>query len=250
MEKPLQLSFKNGQIASAIYVQQITDLPQAVAAMGLPMARPSLVVVGGASRMSEADFLQIQRLFREILAPIAENLGVYVVDGGTDAGVMRLMGEARTQIGGKFALVGVAPASKVALPDCLEPSADATPLEPNHNYFVLVPGNNWGDESPWLAQLATVLANGAPSLTILINGGEITFEDACQNVKAKRLVIVVGGSGRTADMITSALHGEKTDSRATELAKSGMIHYVNLFDSTRGFESLAAIMKSVLSTSK
>ncbi|HIK04833.1 MAG TPA: hypothetical protein IGS40_08965 [Trichormus sp. M33_DOE_039] len=247
MEKLLQLSFNTGQIASAIQVQQITELPQAVATMGLQMARPTLVIVGGASKMCAADFLQIQRLFMEVLAPIAENLGAYVVDGGTDAGVMRLMGEARTEIGAKFALIGVAPASKVALPNCLEPPADSTPLEPNHNYFVLVPGSNWGDESPWLAALATVLANGAPSLTILINGGEITFQDALQNVNAERLVIVLAGSGRTADILANALHGESSDQRAIELAKSGIVHYIELSSFQESFEQLAQMIKGLLS---
>jgi hypothetical protein len=248
MEKLLQFSFNNGKIASAVQVQQLTELPQAIEEMRLQVARPNLVVVGGASKMSEAEFLQIQRLFMEVLAPIAEKLGAYVVDGGTDAGVMRLMGEARTQIGAKFALIGVAPVSKVALPNSLEPPADSTPLEPNHSHFLLVPGSNWGDESPWLAQLATVLANGKPSVTILINGGEITFQDALQNVNADRLVIVVAGSGRTADILAGALHGETTDERAIELAKSGIVHYIELSNFQENFENLAQIIKGVLST--
>jgi hypothetical protein len=227
MEKLLQFTFNNGKIASAVQVQQLTELPQAIEEMGLQVARPTLVVVGGASKMREAEFLQIQRLFIEVLAPVAENLGAYVVDGGTDAGVMRLMGEARTQIGAKFTLIGVAP---------------------NHSHFLLVPGSNWGDESPWLAQLATVLANGAPSVTILINGGEITFQDALQNVNAKRLVIVMADSGRTADILAGALHGETTDERAIELAKSGIVHYINLSSFQENFENLAQIIKGVLST--
>ncbi|UKO99266.1 hypothetical protein [Nostoc sp. UHCC 0870] len=248
MEKLLQLSFNNGKIASAVHVQQLTELPQAIKEMGLQIARPTLVIVGGASKMRESDFLQIQRLFIEVLAPVAENLGAYVVDGGTDAGVMRLMGEARTQIGAKFALIGVAPVSKVALPNSLEPPADSTPLEPNHSHFFLVPGSNWGDESPWLAQLATVLAHGRPSLTILINGGEITFQDALQNVNADRLVIVMAGSGRTADILAGALYGETTDERAIELAKSGIVHYIKLSSFQENFENLAQIIKGVLST--
>jgi hypothetical protein len=250
MEQLLQLSLHNGQIASAVVVNQMPELPQALAAMGLQMARPTLVVVGGASQMCAANSLQLQRLFMEVLAPIAENLGAYVVDGGTDTGVMRLMGEARTKIGGKFALIGVAPLSKVALPNGLEPPADSSPLEPNHNHFVLVPGSNWGDESPWLAQVATVLANGAPALTVLINGGEITFDDALHSITKGRLVIVIAGSGRTADILAAALHGEMTDTRAMKLAKSGILYYINLFNSEARFESLAEIIKSVLSTSE
>ncbi len=117
-------------------------MPYALEQIGLSGSRPVLVVVGGASNISEADFLRIQRLFVEVLAPIAETLGAYVVDGGTDAGIMQMMGVARTQIGAKFALVGVTPENKVALPNHSEVAADLTTLEPNHTHFVLVPGDN------------------------------------------------------------------------------------------------------------
>jgi hypothetical protein len=54
MEKLLQFTFNNGKIASAVQVQQLTELPQAIEEMGLQVARPTLVVVGGASKMREA----------------------------------------------------------------------------------------------------------------------------------------------------------------------------------------------------
>ena len=41
--------------------------------------------------------------------------------------------------------------------------ADASPLEPNHTHQVLVPGSSWGEESPWLADIATWLADRLPS---------------------------------------------------------------------------------------
>ncbi|MGH1396328.1 MAG: hypothetical protein ACRAVC_20195 [Trichormus sp.] len=246
----MQLRFNNGQVASAMRVEKFRELPQFLANMGLKLPRPTLVVVGGASKMDAADSRQIPRLFTEVLAPIAENFGVYVIDGGTDAGVMRLMGEARHHIGGKFPLIGVVPESKVALPNCLTVTADTASLEPNHSHFLFVPGSNWGDESCWIAQLATVLANGAPSLTILINGGQITFQDALENLNAGRLVIVMAGSGRTADVLAAALRGDTSNQQATELAKSGILHYINLFDSEPVGENLAEIIKSVLSSSQ
>ncbi|UXE59643.1 MAG: hypothetical protein KA717_28380 [Woronichinia naegeliana WA131] len=45
-------------------------------------------------------------MFSKVLAPLAQELGVIVADGGTDAGVMRLMGQRRGSrqfsIGGGF----------------------------------------------------------------------------------------------------------------------------------------------------
>lgn len=247
MKNCLKLTFNSGQTALAIRVEQQTELPDALEVIGLGGSRSVLVVVGGASNISEADFLRIQRLFTEVLAPIAESLGAYVVDGGTDAGIMQLMGEARTQIGAKFALIGVTPESKVALPNQEEPTADLIPLEPNHTHFVLVPGNNWGDESSWISRVATVLANNAPSLTVLLNGGEITFEDAFSSVNIGRLVVVIAGSGRTADILADALRGQATDERAKKLAKSGTLQYIDLIDIEKGVENLGKIIKDLLS---
>jgi SLOG in TRPM, prokaryote len=247
MKSCLKLNFDNGQTALATQVEQQAQLPYALEEIGLGGSRPVLVVVGGASNISEADFLRIQRLFVEVLAPIAETLGAYVVDGGTDAGIMQMMGVARTQIGAKFALVGVTPESKVALPNHSEIAADLTPLEPNHTHFVLVPGNNWGDESPWMSSIATLLANGAPSVTVLLNGGEITFKDAFSSVNTGRLVIVIAGSGRTADILADALRGKASDERAKKLAKSGTLQYIDLIEIENGVESLEKLIKGLLS---
>ncbi|MBD2678515.1 MULTISPECIES: hypothetical protein [Nostoc] len=247
MKNSLKFTFDSGQTALAIRVNQQAELPNALKQIGLNDSRPVLVVVGGASNISESDFLGIQRLFVEVLAPIVEALGAYVVDGGTDAGVMRLIGAARTQIAAKFALVGVTPAGKVALPSELETDSDLTPLEPNHTHFLLVPGNNWGDESPWISDVATVLAGGAPSVTVLLNGGEITFKDALYSVNAGRLVVVIAGSGRTADILAGALAGNATDDRAQELAKSGKLQCIN-FGIESGVDNLGQIIKGLLST--
>ncbi|MEC4817205.1 MAG: hypothetical protein SAK29_28640 [Scytonema sp. PMC 1069.18] len=245
MEKFFSLSFNQGQTATVARVSESTELSNVLAQMGLIGSRPILVLVGGASLISEADFRRIQSLFLEVLAPLAESLGAYIVDGGTDAGVMQLIGNARQQTKSTFPLIGVAPIGKVILPNQTEATDDAAPLEQHHTHFVLVPGSNWGDESPWIVQVATILAGGAPSVTVLINGGEITFLDATNSVIAGRLVIVIAGSGRTADKLVSALHGEATDKRAEQLAASGKLQIIHL---EAGVEKLTHIITHLLST--
>lgn len=229
MENSFQLTFNQEQAAIAITVSEIAELPSALEEIGLGGSHPILVIVGGASQISDTDFIRIQSLFVKVLAPIAETLGAYVVDGGTDAGVMRLMGYARSYIKAQFPLIGVAPIGKVILPEQTTPSSDdASPLQSDHTHFVLVPGNNWGDESSWIVDVATVLAGKHPSVTVLINGGEITFADALNSVTAGRLVMAIAGSGRTADKLASALEGCITDERATKLAASGKLQTINL----------------------
>jgi transcriptional regulator with XRE-family HTH domain len=170
-EKPFKVSFSNGSSSYAVRVHRPTELPVALRKLGLHRSRPVLVVVGGASEVSEADMARLRPLFVEVLAPLAEALGAFVVDGGTDAGVMRLMGQARTETHAAFPLIGVSATGTVALPDAPFPRPDAAPLEPNHTHFVLVPGSEWGDDSPWLVRVASVLAaKEAPSVTVTANG--------------------------------------------------------------------------------
>ena len=68
--------------ALATRVQDFGDLPQATRDLGLPSPRPVLVLVGGAGRMTKADLARLRLLFNEALAPIAEELGAVIVDGG------------------------------------------------------------------------------------------------------------------------------------------------------------------------
>jgi hypothetical protein len=244
MEKPFRCTFANELTADVIQVHHFTELPRAVQNLGFHKTRPTLVLVGGASGVSQADITRLEKLFREEIAPIAQELGVVVVDGGTDAGVMRFMGQARTAIKATFPLIGVAASGTVLLPDLSPPRSDAAPLEPNHTHFVLVPGSNWGDECPWLARLASVISDGFPSVTIVVNGGEITLQDVANSVQADRPVVTLEGSGRTADKLAAALRGEVTDSRARHLAASGRVQAINIIKNPA---RLSQVIKGILS---
>ena len=85
---------------------------------------------------------------------------------------MRLSATPTRAAGADVPLVGVIVRALAALPG--EAAADdAAPPEPNHTHLVLVPGSSWGDEAPWIARLASAIAGGRPSVTVLLNGGEI-----------------------------------------------------------------------------
>jgi SLOG in TRPM, prokaryote/Protein of unknown function (DUF4231) len=204
-----------------------------------------MVLVGGADGLVDGQLARLRPLFEEGLAPLADALGACVIDGGTDAGVMALMGQARAKLGASFPLVGVAASGTVEPADRTTWRADTAPPEPNHTHLLLVAGSSWGAEAPWLADIASWIAGDSPSVTIVVNGGEVTFKDADRSVAVGRPVLVVGGSGRAADAMAAALQGPSQDKRAEELASSGMVQAVNIVD---GPHALARAVAAVLTT--
>lgn len=221
--QPMQLSsrlfsfpiaFDNGKTARVIDLRARPELPEALAELGLNAPRPVLVLVGGASNIGEDDYQRLQSLFLETLAPLVEALGVVVIDGGTNAGVMQLMGQAREQIGGTFPLVGVAPSGKVHVPSYRSSTASQY-LEPHHTHFILVPGSKWGDESHYVSEIASLIAGGAPSVTVLINGGKVSLQDVEASVAEDRPVVVIAGTGRLADDIAAALRSPQSEASNT-----------------------------------
>ena len=171
-----------------------------------------------------------------------KHLRAAAIDGGTCSGVMRLLGEARSSARSDFPLIGVAAAGTVTLPGGQPPRDDAAPLDPDHTHFVLVPGDEWGAEAHWIAQVATDLAGIRPSATVLVNGGEIAYSDVERSLDAGRPVLTVAGSGRTADQLAAAVHGRPADERAVALVKPGLVQAVPADDQGR----LASVLSAIL----
>lgn len=240
----LTLPFPGGHRAQAIWLAPHHTIRQALDPLALERPRPTLVVVGGAGLMAAISRQRLRVLFNEVLAPLAQELQLTVIDGGTDAGVMQLMGQARHRLGGTFPLVGVLPQGQARLSDpaamamleqrrsggesaAATPAADAASqipranapapdapeygLEPHHSHFLLTPGQDWGSESAWISDLATAIAPPKPALTLLINGGKIATTDFHINLAAGRPMLVLAGSGRLADQVAAALAAEEDD---------------------------------------
>lgn len=242
MTAPLRFDFPDGLVASAMEVVDPAALPAAVSALGLDPPRPTVTIIGGAGGLDETGIDNLRSIFASGIVPVLQRYNAAAVDGGTLSGVMRLIGEVRAQSGASFPLVGVTAAGTVRLPGRPTPPEVDTVLEPHHTHFIIVPGDEWGAESPWIAETTSVLADGRPSVTVLINGGEIAYADVERSVQALRRVVVVAGSGRTADAIAGALAGEASDERAERLAGTGLIDTVRLDEPA----TLAALLDDVI----
>jgi len=213
-------------VIASVRVEREGELGAAVHSLGIARPTPTVVLIGGADDMEAMDVDQLRSVFEEVLVPVVEANRAVVLDGGTDTGVMRLIGRARANREATFALVGVAVADLVSLDG--EPAAAR--LEPHHTHFVLVPGSTWGDESRWIARLGSTIAGDSRSVTVLMNGGEIAFEDVAQSVEAGRPVVVLDGSGRAANALATALRGGESDPRSSELVRSGLVRSAHIDD--------------------
>ena len=81
-------------------------------------------------------------------------------------------------------------------------------LDPHHSHFLLVPGDRWGDESPWLMAAAERLAAGCGTLLLVAGGGEVTRHDVQQRLSQGGRVLALAGSGGTADALVAWRRGE------------------------------------------
>jgi SLOG in TRPM, prokaryote len=223
-------------------VQTVSALPAVLDTLAIRRGRPVLVSVGGASGMDSHHLSAVTALLREHVVPLLDSADITVVDGGTDSGVMRVMGKARQAAQAHFPLIGVAAENTIVLPDSMNATPDAAPPEPHHSHIVLVPGASWGDESPWLSHVATTIAGDQPSATLVINGGEVTYDDIAHSLEGSRPVVVLAGTGRTADAIAAASAGQQNNPRVRQLAESPLINVVHMDDG----ETLTAMLQSLL----
>jgi SLOG in TRPM, prokaryote len=209
-------------------VASVTDAAELASVLrewGLAGGSPVVVLVGGADGLEPDWSARCERLLREALVPTLEEVGAVVVDGGTDAGIIALAGRARQALAARCPQVGVV-ARGTLRPAGSAMDVASAPIESHHSHVLAVPGATWGDEAPWLGQVAAAIALGAPTVTVLANGGDVAYDDVRLSLKADRPVLVLGGTGRAADEIIRARGGQDADPRAVEVASSALVTVV------------------------
>ena len=222
----------------ALVLSDADELPAAVGQLGLPDYHAVLAVVGGASNLDPQLLPRLAQLFGRGVARAAQQAGAVLVDGGTQAGVMALLGEAVANLGSPTPLVGVAPAGLVSYPGG---PADATPLEPNHSHFVLPPGTQWGDETRTLFELVQALAGQGgrprPAAVLLVGGGRVALTEVLQAVRRGLPIVALTGSGGVADQLAAAwpTRAELPDDPTwAEILADGRVRFYPLKKSVEG----------------
>lgn len=185
-----------------VFPEAHSDLAQALAELHLTDNHPVIVLIGGGIDEKQA---KATRQAIQTIAAIAEDLRAVVICGGTDMGVMAEMGQIRSKNRYAFPLIGIAPEALVTWMDgphstkFLWWGKQRWQLEPHYSHFILVPGDQFGDESPWIVEAASLIAGDQRSVTVLINGGEVSRKDIDLSLEQKRPVIALSRTGRLAD---------------------------------------------------
>jgi len=202
---PYDIEFDNGNIARYVRVPKAAAAKEIVAALKIKKPSAVLTVIGGAKELEGEVRLQLRSLFSRGVARAVYERACLVVTGGTDFGVMQMMGQGIADRGRAAPCIGVVPANLALVPGGPPPSEGRhhIPLEPHHSHFVLVEGEDWGDETETMYRLVRHLAEGVPSVSIIANGGSIAKKELLYCVRQNRPVIVLEGSGRLADEVAA-----------------------------------------------
>ena len=203
--RKLEIQFSD-QRAPCVFPDRLEQLPQAFGELGLRDNYPLIVLVGG--------FIQDQHVKAtlkaiETIAAFAEENRVLVICGGSDLGVMASIGRTRTAHRYTFPLLGINLEKLVTWPGGPQGKGflwwreEKVSLAPGYSHFILVPGKQYGDDSPWIAKAAVLLSKGNRSVTVLANGGSVSRKDIALSLDYERPVIALAGTGRYADEIAN-----------------------------------------------
>ena len=254
------ITFPNNNKAEAVFPGPEHKSEEIAAALHLGSYKSIILILGGADTLPEELKPRLIQWFGRGIARAAVEAEAVIVDGGTHAGVMALMGEGVANHGSRRPLIGIAPASRVMYPGSTgmhpgtPPENDRTALDPNHSHFVLVEGQEWSSKSFAMFDLIDALSvyglqsgrdtqekTPRPRLAILAGGRKTTKNEVLYAVRRKIPLIILAGSGGMADEIVAAAGNKalrETDGVMAEILEDGNIRFHSLKTTVKGIERL------------
>lgn len=197
-----------------------------------PLPKGIICISGGAKSFPRKVVKPTARLTEFAIAPIVFEYNLLIIDGGTKAGVMQLIGQVLRKV--KYGdpatqntfltqdcefetlpLMGFVPETKVTYHGAVPLPGREIELDHNHTYCVLVSeAQDWGEEVECMFAFIDYLADAEhlPLVHIIANGGQVTIKEVYHSVQKERHIIVLEGSTRATQIIVAALDGasEKT----------------------------------------
>lgn len=236
-----EVVFPNGHRAQVVTPEPGTEPTDIIKTLDIDSPKAIFYLTGGAGLFDKKLAPLLEQLFSRGVVRAAIEMGAFIMDGGTQSGVMEIMGQSVADRGHQIPLLGVAPAGLVTYPEGPEDSKHDTPLDPNHSHFVLVDSQEWGGETDTMIGIAAVFAQSIPVITVLVNGGAIAKQEILRSVRKGWPIVILQNSGRLADEIAT-LWQEKLDfipdPAIAEIIAEGDIHLFPLDGSVAGIQRL------------
>lgn len=209
------IDFPNGHSPEAVKTPRLVDPISIIEALHLSRPTPVVLVSGGAAAMDTDSMNASRATIEDGLTRFLHEHQITLIDGGTSAGVMALIGIARQRRHYTFPLVGVAPDRVVWYPGRERIEQYVADLDAFHSSFVLTDGDDFGDESDTLINLAYTLSGKGvrPRLCIVVNGGQIVKQEVHRMAtrEPRFPILVMEGTGRFADDLAKAYRQKQTD---------------------------------------
>lgn len=234
------LDFSTKGRATAVFPAADTSAAEIVAALDLKKYDAVILILGGAAGLEDKFKQRLIQLFGRGIARAAANANAVLIDGGTQSGVMAMMGQGVVDRGSKCSLIGVAPKALVQYPGSAIQSS--VTLDPNHSHFVLVEGDEWGSELGTIFNLTNALTAKVPKVVaILASGGANARDEVVHAVRQNLPLIVIEGSGGLADEIAAVWKARPNlpeDPAMAEIICDGRIEFHLLSNTVEGAERL------------
>lgn len=168
----------------------------------IPATTKPVLVLAGDDPTCDRDVSKYAHVIRDIVVPICQAQQVAIIGSGLDLGLSRIAGQALQSYRESHPYGEEAPLFGVTWQ--WQPQNH---LEPNYTQFVLAPGHTIDDVRPYALALAGKISRGKRSATVLFEGREAAWREVLSSVCADRPVIVINGTGGTADLLATAYRG-------------------------------------------
>ncbi|HEY5891909.1 MAG TPA: hypothetical protein VIT91_01645 [Chthoniobacterales bacterium] len=215
------IPFPSNTRSQAVRVSRDAQPAAIIAALGISQPRAVVCLNGGTAKLDEDLSTRLESILVDGLARVASEESLTLITGATDAGIFSMLGRGVEKWGLNAPLIGVAPDKLVTWPG---KEAGDVPLEPHHTHFVLVEGDDWGDETDEMYALISDLSHDCPFVAVFAGGGQITVREMQTNVAQQRTMILIAGSGRNTDAVLEARRtGGSSDESIAQIAAEGRI---------------------------
>jgi hypothetical protein len=165
---------------------------------------PVLLIVGWGSTLDRRVPEDFERTLKLGIAPAIRDTGGIILDGGTDDGISRSIGNVFRTEGPECKLIGFAPTGKISRGvqnDSKKDDRDRVLPAPYHSDIVLVDGDLWGCEMQVTIEVAERLSPDDPVIVVLVGGGGNTEDLVRQTQKREWPLLVLTATGGLADRL-------------------------------------------------